>query len=51
VLVDEHDVGLGVLQLPCGAEPRETAAKYQDSRPQSLVFAGLTRHLHLSLDV
>ena len=50
VLVVENDVGLGVLELPRGAEARETAAKYQDPRPQSLVFAGLTRHLHLSVD-
>ena len=33
VLVDQHDVDVGLLQLPCGADTREAAAEDQDARP------------------
>ena len=41
VPIDEHDVGVGVLQLPCGTDPREAAAENED--PRSLT-AGDVRH-------
>ena len=44
VLVDEHDVDVGVLQLPCGAESRKASPEDQDARPLGL---GITRHCHL----
>ena len=37
VLVDEHDVGVGVLQLPRGADSGEASAEDQDARPRSAV--------------
>ena len=44
VLVDEHHVGVGVLQLPSGAEAGETATEDQDARPLSI---DIIRHCYL----
>ena len=44
VLVDQHDVDVGVLQFLCGAESRESSPEDQDARPLS---RGITRHCHL----
>ena len=44
VLVDQHDVDVGVLQLLCGAESRKSSPEDQDARPLS---RGITRHCHL----
>ena len=39
VLVDEHDVGVGVLQLHRGADPGEASAEDEDAGARSAVFA------------
>ena len=42
VPVDEHDVDVGVLQLPCGADPREAAAENEDPRSLAPAASGTT---------
>ena len=46
VLVDEDDVGVGVLQGPGRADAGEAAAEDDDTRPLRLGAAGLDRACH-----